>query len=164
MRRVRRDDTAARVEMMPLIDVVFLLLTFFIYALMVTVQAEVLPVALAPVGTGEAVEPAEIVAITIDAEGDFYFDREPVSQAELDRRLTALASQPPADRPQLFVAMEESLAGSAAPVGGEAGSEAEEDAGPDRGPAIDRGPLLIRLIARLRAAGLTDFSFIGDPA
>lgn len=162
MRRVRRGDTAARIEMMPLIDVVFLLLTFFIYALMVTVQAEVLPVALAPVGTGEAADPGEIVAITIDAQGDYYFDREPVSREELDRRLASLASLDPADRPRLFVALEESL--SEAPAGEAATQEPGNVEGePASRAAVDRGPLLIRLVGRLRAAGLTRFEFIGDP-
>lgn len=164
MRRVRRGEPSARVEMMPLIDVVFLLLTFFIFALMVTVQAEVLPVALSPVGTGEAAQPAVIVAITIDADGAFYYDREPVTGEELDRRLEAIATSDPESRPRLFVAMEEALAEEEPPEG-----EGDVDAGGDplatdaAAPVIDRGPLLIRLIARLRAAGINDFSFIGDP-
>ena len=52
MRSIRRHDLAPRVEMMPLIDVVFLLLTFFIYSFVMMVRAEVLPVVLTPLGTG----------------------------------------------------------------------------------------------------------------
>lgn len=170
MRRVRRSSELARVEMMPLIDVVFLLLTFFIYSLMVTVQAEVLPVALSPVGTGEAAQPRELVAITIDAEGDFYFDREPISSEALDQRLEALAAQPRDQRPALYVAMEESLGGDRADEQDAAGGVGNDAAGTEtqaRGgtvrAGVDRGPLLIRLIGKLRAAGIEDFSFIGDP-
>ena len=46
MRPLRRTDHDTRVEMMPLIDVGFLLLTFFIYAMVLMVRAEVLPVPL----------------------------------------------------------------------------------------------------------------------
>ena len=46
MRPLRRSEHETRVEMMPLIDVVFLLLTFFIYAMVLMVRAEVLPVPL----------------------------------------------------------------------------------------------------------------------
>src|SRR5690606_8300025 len=51
MRFVRRHDLAPRMEMIPLIDVIFLLLTFFIYSLALMVQAQVLPVALPPITT-----------------------------------------------------------------------------------------------------------------
>ncbi len=38
--RIRRPQHEARVEIMPLIDVIFLLLTFFIYAMVLMVRAE----------------------------------------------------------------------------------------------------------------------------
>ena len=41
---IRRTDHEARVEIMPLIDVIFLLLTFFIYAMVLMVRAALLPV------------------------------------------------------------------------------------------------------------------------
>ena len=40
MRALRRPDFDARIEIMPLIDVVFLLLTFFIYAMVLMIRAE----------------------------------------------------------------------------------------------------------------------------
>ena len=46
MRALRRTEHETRIEMMPLIDVVFILLTFFIYAMVLVVGAEVLPVPL----------------------------------------------------------------------------------------------------------------------
>jgi len=159
MRRVRRSSESARVEMTPLIDVVFLLLTFFILSLLVTVRAEVLPVQLSPVGTGESVEPGRIAAITIDARGEFYFDREPVTEQELDQRLAALAETPDDQRPRIFVAMEQSLQ-SAARSDAAPNEDGEADAATE--PTADRGPILLRLIERLRRAGLTDVSFIGD--
>lgn len=145
--------------MTPLIDVVFLLLTFFILSLLVTVRADVLPVRLSPVGTGEPAEPGRITAITIDARGEFYVDREPVTDQQLDRHLEELAATPPEQRPRIFVAMEESLRQPRSQETGEGdatGSAAATE------PAADRGPILLRLIERLRRAGLSDVSFIGD--
>ncbi|MFW5681584.1 MAG: ExbD/TolR family protein [Phycisphaeraceae bacterium] len=164
MRRIRRSSESARVEMTPLIDVVFLLLTFFILSMLVTVRAEVLPVQLSPVGTGESVEPGRILAITIDARGEFYVDREPVPEQELDRRLEALADMPDEQRPRIFVAMEESLR-QAEPSNVSGSDDARAEPAPAElppEPDADRGPILLRLIERLRRAGLTDVSFIGD--
>ena len=132
--------------MVPLIDVIFLLLTFFIYSLMMMVQAEILPIQLSPLATGEPAEPAFIGAITIDRVGRLYLNRQPLGEQELDVRLREMArmDQPP----KLFVAM-----------------EVEQDlAGEERGVAtVDRGPLLISLIERVRGAGLTDFNIVGQP-
>lgn len=147
MRLVRRHDLQPRVELLPLIDVIFLLLTFFIYSLVMMVQAQVLPVQLVGISTGEAAEPGQVQAITIDRFGGLYFNREPVAAAELDAKLTALAEQDAP--PKLFLAMEQ----------GAGATEAGDAAAP-----VDRGPLLLDLVERLRRAGLTDFTFVGAPA
>jgi biopolymer transport protein ExbD len=136
MFHVRRHDHSPRVELLPLIDVIFLLLTFFIYSLILTVRADILPVQLVPVGGGQQAEPGRAAALTIDAEGQLYFDREPVAMDLLAARLDAFAAQP--DRPPLFVALEED-------------------------GRTDRGPLLVKLIEMLRDAGITDVSVVGPP-
>ena len=159
--------------MTPLIDVVFLLLTFFILSMLVTVRADVLPVQLSPVGTGEQAEPGRsITAITIDARGEFYLDREPVTEQELDQRMAEWAETPADERPRIFVALEESLQQAEQDRGGQdrdadadADADADEaDTGEEAAAAVtaDRGPIVLRLIERLRRAGLTDVSFIGD--
>ncbi len=134
MLRVRRHDHSPRVELLPLIDVVFLLLTFFIYSLILTVRADILPVSLVPVGGGEQAEPGRAAALTIDADGRIFLDRDPVAMDALAARLEAFAAQ--ADRPPLFVALEED-------------------------GRTDRGPLLVKLIELLRNAGITDVSVVG---
>ncbi|MEX0654930.1 MAG: biopolymer transporter ExbD [Phycisphaeraceae bacterium] len=144
--RLRRHDLAPRVEMLPMLDVIFLLLTFFIYSLLVMVRAEILPVQLVPVGTGEAAEAGTVEAITIDRAGQVYLNREPVADDALDARLAALAAMD--EPPRLFLAMETTHAGEAA--------------GP--GTAVDRGPLLIELIQRVQGAGLYDFVIVGQPS
>lgn len=131
--------------MLPMIDVIFLLLTFFIYSMVMMVRADVLPVQLVPVRSGTQAQPADIAAVTIDRAGRYYLNREPVSPDELDQRLAELAQRD--QPPKLFLAMEEAAGTDAADAGGD--------------EPVDRGPLLIGLIEQVRAAGLTDFSVVG---
>lgn len=132
---------------MPLIDVIFLLLTFFIYSLLTMVRAEILPVQLQTLTTGQAAEPTAIVAVTIDAHGGLYLNRQPIESERLDERLNEIAQQD--DRPKLFLALEETPAPGL--------SE-------ETGVLVDRGPLLIGLIERVRRAGLEEFNIVGDRA
>lgn len=150
MLKIRRHDLSPRLELLPLIDVVFLLLTFFIYSLAVMVRADVLPVELVEVGSTRPAEPGEIQTIMIDRDGQFYLDREPIAAGELDVRLQALAQRDAP--PTLFLAMQradDSRAEPAEPGVGEV--------------SVDRGPLLIELIERVRRAGIKDVDIVGPP-
>lgn len=123
--------------MTPLIDVIFLLLTFFIYSLVVTVRAQIMPVALTPMaGVSSQNTPAAIDAITIGRDGRFYFNQTPVTVEQLPQRLATYAASPTGR--QLYIAM-----------------EAQGD--------TDRGPLLIKLIEQLRKAGIENFAIVGQP-
>ena len=155
MRPVRRHDLSPRVEIMPLIDVIFLLLTFFIYSMVTMVRAEILPVQLQMLTTGQAAEPASIVAVTIDARGALYLNRVPIDDEHLDERLLEIAQSQ--ERPKLFLALEDTgtTAGDSPEGGG-------SDSGVSGGAVVDRGPLLIRLIERIRRAGIKDFNIVGD--
>lgn len=145
MRTVRRHDLSPRVEFMPMIDVIFLLLTFFIYSFVTMIQAEILPIQLQTLTTGQPAEPASIMAITVDARGQLYLNRAPIQDDALDEQLTEIAQRE--DAPKLFLALED------LPV-----------ADPDNTASntIDRGPLLISLIERVRRAGIQDFNIVGD--
>jgi len=124
--------------MLPLIDVIFLLLTFFIYSIVVMVRAEVLPVQLTPLSAGAAPEPGQVAAITIAQDGKLHLNREPISDEQLNIWVDqAAASDTP---PRVFVAMEAASAGQ-----------------------TDRGPVLLSVIETLRARGITDFAIVGEP-
>lgn len=90
MLTIRRSQHEARVEMMPLIDVVFLLLTFFIYAMVLMVRAELLPVQLHSFASGEPTTVPPAVAITIDRTGSLFLDREPIALDTVLERLAVL--------------------------------------------------------------------------
>jgi len=79
----------ARVEMLPLIDVVFLLLVFFIYAMVSMVVHHGLKVDLPSVGTS-SLEKDDYVSITIDADNHLFLNEEPVGADGLAARVKAL--------------------------------------------------------------------------
>jgi len=144
MRAIRRHDLSPRVENMPMIDVIFLLLTFFIYSMITMVRAEVLPVKLQALTTGESAKPATVVAVTIDSRGGLYLNRSPIDDELLEERLGEIARNEA--KPKLFLALEDVRGLDVV------------------GEVVDRGPLLIELIERVRRAGIEDFSIVGDRA
>jgi len=121
---------------MPLIDVVFLLLTFFIYSLIVMRYTNTLNVQFTPIGTGQAGQQEQVNAITIDKTGQLFFNQQLMTQATLNDKLAELAAAP--DQPPLYLAME---------ADGE----------------VDRGPIYIDLLERVRAAGIANFVIVGQP-
>ncbi|MEM6334809.1 MAG: biopolymer transporter ExbD, partial [Planctomycetota bacterium] len=136
MRRVRRLGEGARLEMTPLIDVIFLLLTFFIYSLVLMVRVEALPVALSGVaGAGPAGE-AVVNVVTVRSDGTLAWNREAAGRAEVGERMAEAAADP--GRPTVYVAME---------AAGE----------------VDRAPALIELWELANRAGLERIVIVGTP-
>lgn len=136
MRRIiQRHGYEPRMEMTPLLDVIFLLLTFFIYSMVLTVRAQVLPVTLPAITAGEVPADAQIAGITVDAAGQLFLNRKPITREELEASLKELSERekPPA----VFIALE-------------AGSD-----------AVDRGPIFIDLIDTMRRLGIENFNVVG---
>jgi len=73
---------SARIEMIPLIDVVFLLLVFFIYAMLSMVIHRGIPVNL-PQSKTALTDKKDYISLTITREGDVYLDKTKVSLPEL---------------------------------------------------------------------------------
>lgn len=126
-----------RIEMAPLLDVIFLLLTFFIYSLVMTVRASVLPINLPNLTTGEATDSAKIATITVDAAGRFYFNGDAITWGDLEAKIKSIAAldEPPA----VFLALD----------------TAASD--------VDRGPILIDMIELMRKHGVKQFNIVGQP-
>ena len=95
MRALRRPKYETRIEIMPLIDVIFLLLTFFIYAMVLMVRAELLPVEMHAFASGEPAKVPPAVAITIDRNGSLFFNREQIAMATVLDRLKAVRAADP---------------------------------------------------------------------
>ncbi len=71
-----------RIEMLPLIDVVFLLLVFFIYAMLSMAVHRSLPVSL-PVSSATEIRTEVNLIITVNDNGEIFLDNTRVSQEEL---------------------------------------------------------------------------------
>jgi biopolymer transport protein ExbD len=72
----------ARIDMLPLIDIVFLLLVFFIYAMLSMAVHHALPVAL-PLSTTAPLDKQVTLSVTVDRQGNVFVDEHPVSMDEL---------------------------------------------------------------------------------
>lgn len=83
--------------MTPLIDVVFLLLTFFIFALVLMVRADVLDVKLPEIGAGEAPK-GELITIALDQDGRVLLEGEPTELSMLGERVRGLRLERPEAR------------------------------------------------------------------
>ena len=137
MRPLRRTEHDTRVEIMPLIDVVFLLLTFFIYAMVLMVRAEVLPVPFESYMSGETATSKPAVSITIAVDGNVYVGTTVVTLNELIKSVRTKLGEKPES--VLYLVME------------------------DGHSVVDRGPLLTGAWDRLRAENLEVF-LVGAPS
>lgn len=113
---------------MPLIDVVFLLLTFFIYAMVVMVEFKSSGVDLISVEGADQAADQELVLLEIDGNGSVLIEGLPIAEDELDGRLREIAGR--ADMPPVSVMLHDVEA------------------------SVDRGPILFRLEDRIRRAGI----------
>lgn len=76
----------ARIEMLPLIDIIFLVLVVFIYAMLSMAVHRSLPVDL-PHSAAVEIDPEVRLTIMVRGEGDVYVDKKPVSMEELSSLL-----------------------------------------------------------------------------
>ena len=81
----------ARIDMLPLIDIVFLLLVFFIYAMLSMAVHHALPVAL-PVSTTAPLDKQVMLSVTVDRSGAVFVDDVPVALEKLADTLRASAA------------------------------------------------------------------------
>ncbi len=136
MRTIRRSDYDARIEIMPLIDVIFLLLTFFIYALVLMVRVDLLPVPLETYISGDPADPVPASTITLGLDGTLSFNDEKIEADQVINRINSAKQDEPNTRFYLVMAAGE----------GE----------------VDRGPVLTSLWDRLRDAGV-EINLVGAP-
>ena len=71
-----------RIEMLPLIDIVFLLLVFFIYAMLSMAVHRSMPLSL-PVSSTAAINKESHLTVSVRQDGHIYFEHTGVTPAEL---------------------------------------------------------------------------------
>ena len=85
----------ARIEIIPLIDVIFFLLATFVLFTLALNKSNGLPVSLPDSETGEKRDPNNSVTITVTQEGTLAWNKEPVTLQEfLDRLLRYKMEEP----------------------------------------------------------------------
>ena len=87
-----RRPRKARIEIIPMIDVVFFLLVFFMMASLAMTLYEGLPVSLPHSASSERMK-AETAAITVNREGQLFLNREPVTLSKLSERLRPMLAK-----------------------------------------------------------------------
>jgi biopolymer transport protein ExbD len=80
----------SRIEMIPLIDIVFLLLVVFIYTMLSMAVHRGLPVAL-PTSAATEIEKNLVLSVSIDRDGMVYLDTLPIPIEELTQALASRA-------------------------------------------------------------------------
>jgi biopolymer transport protein ExbD len=83
----------ARIEIIPLIDIVFFLLATFALVSLSMVKNQGLPVHVPKAQTGQAQDLSQVVSVTVSASGRYSLDKQPVSKEELYQHLVELKHQ-----------------------------------------------------------------------
>ena len=97
--RERRITENPRLMIIPMIDVIFFLLVFFMMSTMFMVEQKVLPVTL-PAATSAQVDTTRTVAVTVLSDATLRFGEEPVSLVALETKIQTVLS---GDRDSRFV-------------------------------------------------------------
>jgi len=119
-----------------LLDVIFLLLTFFLYSQVLLIKVDILPINLPAFSQSQAIEEATVLAITVDAKGETFVNREPITEAALAERLNAAANQNP--QPRVYLAVDAKMG------------------------QVDRAPIMMRIMNMINAAGVKDVAFVSQ--
>ena len=119
--------------MTPLIDVVFLLLTFFLFAMMVMVRVDILGVRLPTISAGLPAQETSIIAVVLDSHGVASIDGETLGLDALVERVLERKDENP--ETIVFVAADESCKAGA----------------------------LLGVLDRFAQAGIADVSLVGAP-
>jgi len=80
----------ARIEMIPLIDIMFLLLVTFIYSMLTMAVHRGLSVKL-PISSTLKIDKKLVLSVTVKADGSVYLDKDPVILSDLTLNLKAKA-------------------------------------------------------------------------
>lgn len=90
---IRRSMPEPRMELTPLIDVVFLLLTFFVFTVVLLVPADVLGISLPALSSAERATERQTITIALEADGGLRLDGEPIELSEVVQALTRLRGE-----------------------------------------------------------------------
>jgi len=90
-----RSRRRARIEIIPLIDIMFFLLATFVMVSLSMVKNRGIPVNLPAAATGAPQERQDSATLTITEKGEIFFNKQPVDAAQLDAALKDLVAGTP---------------------------------------------------------------------
>jgi biopolymer transport protein ExbD len=94
MRLPEEPDLPPQIYIVPMIDVIFALLTFFIMSTLFLTRSEGLPINLPKAGTAEA-QKSTSVTVTLDQQGKLFLNRQPTTLKALTGQVqTIIGTQP----------------------------------------------------------------------
>jgi biopolymer transport protein ExbD len=103
-----RTNKKARIEIIPLIDIMFFLLATFMMVSLSMVKNRGIPVNLPAAVTAAPQEREEYVALTLTRDGELYFNKERIPRDELGPRLERFRAAHP--DPRVFINGDEQAA------------------------------------------------------
>jgi biopolymer transport protein ExbD len=87
-------DDIPQINIVPMIDVIFAILTFFIMSSLFLSRSEGLPVNLPSAETAQSQQQSRIT-VTVDEVGDIFLDRQPTTVEDLASEVTSLVKNQP---------------------------------------------------------------------
>jgi biopolymer transport protein ExbD len=90
MRLQEEPDLPAQINIVPMIDVIFAILTFFIMSTLFLTRSEGLPVNLPQAVTAKSQAAAEPITVTVDQDGKISLNSQPVSLNSLGEKVQEL--------------------------------------------------------------------------
>ena len=91
----------ARIEIIPLIDIIFFLLATFVMVSLSMVKNKGIPVNLPAAASAQPQERKDFASISLTEKGEIFFNKEIVTPAELEAALRALLVENP--EPKVFI-------------------------------------------------------------
>ncbi|MSR42192.1 MAG: biopolymer transporter ExbD [Phycisphaerales bacterium] len=85
--RLRRNYPDIRFEIMPMLDVLLFLLTFFMYSIAFMVRVDLVPMELRKFHGSTPARPAAAATVSVDLDGKLFLDLEPIELPQLSARL-----------------------------------------------------------------------------
>lgn len=86
MRLPSEPDPPPQINIVPMIDVIFAVLTFFIMSTLFLTRSEGLPVTLPGASTATS-QPQTQLVVTIDAQGRLFLNRQPIQLDQLEQQV-----------------------------------------------------------------------------
>lgn len=90
MKLPKEPNIPAQINIVPMIDIVFTLLTFFILSSLFLTNSEGLPVNLPKANTGQQSTSPEKITVTINSQGQVNLNRQPTTFDELTEQIRTL--------------------------------------------------------------------------